>query len=166
MGPVGLSSKPRKSCYRRDKDRKGDRGEEEGVDGGGGEGGEGHKLQNYYLRKAPAVPPAKRRKAGRVVTDSKYGRQPPRGPSGQLNNFSLTGAAQHLFAIRRSIINRLMWISNLLPRLTWWTWPGGVTSPLLKQHSPPPTSTSLAAVISIWCSSQVLFRLFGWLARG
>jgi len=38
--------------------------------------GAGGKLQNYYLRKAPAVPPAKRRKAGRVVTDSKHGRQP------------------------------------------------------------------------------------------
>jgi len=79
VGPA--SSEPRKSWHRKDGDRKGDRDEEKG--GGGGEGGR-HKLRNYYLRKAPAVPPAKRRKAGRVVTDSKYGRQPRASPRASL----------------------------------------------------------------------------------
>lgn len=47
---------------------------------------------------------------------------PPREPRASLTT-SLLPAMQHLFVNRSSIINRLMWISNLLRRLTWQTRP-------------------------------------------
>lgn len=78
-----------------------------------------------------------RRKArGELLLTANMAAKLSRGPSGQLNNFSLTGAEQHLFATRRSIINRLMWISNLLPPADVMDVARGVHSSLFL---PPPS---------------------------
>ena len=85
---------------------------------------------------------------------------PPRVPRASLTT-SLLPAMQHLFVNRSSIINRLMWISNLLRRLTWQTRP---EAPYLSVPHPRAQLASLPSPVCfyyfIWCPNQVLVQLY------
>lgn len=63
MGPV--SSEPRKSWHRRDKDQKGDRGEEKGVDGEGGGGEKGEWDTTCRIIICERRPPYRRQNAAK-----------------------------------------------------------------------------------------------------
>lgn len=83
---------------------------------------------------------------------------PPREPQASLTT-SLLLAMQHLFVNRSSIINRLMWISNLLRRLTWQTRPEApyLSVPHPRAHHEPAFP---CFYYFIWCPNQVLVQLY------